>query len=163
MSITSLNDLFVHTLKDIYYAEKQILKALPTMVSKAASQPLKDAFEAHRAETEAQLERLKEVFAAVGEEAAGERCPAIEGILEEAQELLGEIEDGATRDAALIAAAQAVEHYEITRYGTLLTWAEELGHTDALALMRETLQEEKNADAKLSHLAKEKLNERATA
>ncbi|MDX1418351.1 MAG: ferritin-like domain-containing protein [Rubricoccaceae bacterium] len=163
MALSNLNDLFVHTLHDIYYAEQQIEKALPGMASKAYSKPLRQAFEDHLAETRNQIKRLEQVFELVGEEASGERCPAIEGILKEARELLDEMDDRHARDAGMIAAAQAVEHYEITRYGTLATWATALGYDDAVPLLRETLSEETATDDKLSHLAETALNERAIA
>ena len=158
MSIENMNDLFVHTLKDIYYAENQILKALPKMSKKTESPDLKAAFDAHLTETKGQVERLKEVFKLVGEKPAGEECPAIEGIIKEAEELMEEIEDANTLDAAMIAAAQAVEHYEITRYGTLASWAGELGLDDAAALLEETLAEEKATDLKLTELGESRIN-----
>lgn len=158
MSIQNMNDLFVHTLKDIHYAENQILKALPKMSKKASSPELKAAFDAHLAETKGQVERLKDVFKLVGEKPAGETCPAIKGIIEEASELMEEIEDTNTLDAAMIAAAQAVEHYEITRYGTLASWAGELGMNEAAALLEETLAEEKATDLKLTELGESRIN-----
>ncbi len=161
MAISSLNDLFVHLLKDIYYAEKQIVKALPDMAAKASSDDLRAAFEEHLAETRQQISRLEDVFSLVGEDARGETCPAIEGILKEAREMMGEIDDARTLDAAMIAAAQAVEHYEITRYGTMITYADQLGLGEAVTILRETLAEEENADAKLTHLAESKLNAQA--
>lgn len=161
MSIKNLNGLFVHTLKDVYYAENQILKALPKMAKKAHSAPLRTAFEEHLDETKEQVARLKQVFKLAGEPVQGETCPAIEGILEEAEELMDEIADASTLDAAMIAAAQAVEHYEIARYGTLVSWADLLGMDEAVDILRRTLAEEKDADAKLTRLAEDKLNERA--
>ena len=159
--ITDLNDLFVHTLKDIYYAEKHILKAMPEMIENATNPALKSAIEAHRTETETQVDRLEQVFQQIGEEAKAVKCPAIEGIVKETKELMDETEDDATRDAAIIAAAQAVEHYEITRYGTLATWAEQLGYTEALPLLRDTLGEEEETDDKLTRLAEDRLNAEA--
>lgn len=161
MAIENMNDLFVHTLKDTYYAENRILKALPMMAQKASSEELRDAFETHVVETQNQVERLKQVFAMVGEEAAGEQCPAMDGIITESEKLMEEITDASTLDAAMIAAAQAVEHYEITRYGTLVSWAESLGYDDAIALLTETLEEEKDTDEKLSDLAESNINPEA--
>src|SRR5262249_19086969 len=125
--IKTIDDLFVHTLRDIYYAEKQILKALPEMIEKASDKKLKQGFEMHLRETKGHVRRLEQVFKMHGVEAMGVDCPAIDGILEEADDISGEVADKTVRDAALIAAAQAVEHYEMTRYGTLIAWANELG------------------------------------
>lgn len=161
MSISSLQDLFVHTLKDIYFAENLIVKKLPTMTSEASAAPLKQAFEAHLEESKGHVKRLEEIFSMIGETAKGEECPAIEGIMEEAEQLLAEISNAKTKDAALIAAAQAVEHYEITRYGTLVSWAKQLGHTEIIALLRETLAEEKEADNKLMRLGEDQINQKA--
>ena len=161
MKVTDLDDLFVHTLKDIYFAERQIVKALPKMVKAAQSEDLAKAFDSHLAETKEQVSRLEEVFKALGKKAEGEECPAIEGILKEAEELTSSIKDAVTRDVAMIAAAQAVEHYEITRYGTLVAWAELLGLKDAAKLLSATLKEEHNADAKLTKIAESKLNKEA--
>lgn len=161
MSIASLQDLFTHTLRDIYFAENLIVKKLPTMASEASAAPLKKAFEEHLEETKNHVKRLDKVFESLGEEAGGDECPAIEGIIEEAEELLEEISNAKTKDAALIAAAQAVEHYEITRYGTLVAWAKELGHEDVLTELRNTLEEEKDTDNKLMRLAEDQLNQKA--
>lgn len=161
MSIASLEDLFVHTLEDVYFAENLLIKKLPEMAKKATAAPLKAAFEAHLAETRIHVSRLDEVFKALGEKPTAEECPAIEGIIEEAEELLEEISNAKTRDAALIASAQAVEHYEITRYGTLIAWARELGHETVLAPLRETLAEEKAADNKLLRLGEDQINAKA--
>jgi ferritin-like metal-binding protein YciE len=161
MKVENLSDLFLHTVKDIYFAEKQIVKALPKMVKAADSAELAKAFESHLEETKEQVKRLEEVFKLLGKKPEGEECPAIEGILEEAEELMKEIKDPDTRDAAMIAAAQAVEHYEITRYGTLASWAELLGEKDAAKLLSATLKEEHSADSKLSKLAESKLNKQA--
>jgi len=161
MAVTNLNELFEHTLKDIYFAERYIHKSLPAMMENARSEGLKQLFETHRGETEGHSERLEKVFASMDKSPAGEECPAIEGIVEEAEELMGEIDDPETLDAALTAAAQAVEHYEITRYGTLITWARELGNQEAARLLGETLEEEKSADAKLTGLAEDRLNRKA--
>jgi ferritin-like metal-binding protein YciE len=154
----SLDKLFEETLRDIYYAEKKILKALPKMVKKANSQNVAQAFEAHVAETEAQVERLEEIFELLGKAPRGKTCPAIDGIIEEGEEIMKEAEDDTVRDAGMLAAAQAVEHYEITRYGTLKSWANKLGMTDAAALLDATLQEEKSTDVKLSELAESEIN-----
>jgi len=161
MAIKNLQDLFVHTLKDIYFAEKQIVQALPKMAEKASDGELKKLFETHLEETRGHVDRLEAVFGLVNERPEGERCPAIEGIIEEAEELMGEIQDADTRDTAMTAAAQAVEHYEMARYGTLIAWAELLGHKDAARRLSETLEEEKAADAKLTKAGESKLNKQA--
>ena len=161
MAIRDLKDLFLHTLKDIYYAERQITKALPKMAEQADSDDLQDLFKTHLDETRGQIQRLEKVFEVLGEQVQGERCTAIDGIIDEAEELIGEIEDGDTRDAAMIAAAQAVEHYEITRYGTLISWAGLLGLEEASNYLRDNLDEEKDADSKLTRIAKDKLNKQA--
>lgn len=161
MSISSLQDLFIHTLKDVYFAENLIVKKLPAMVKQASAAPLKKAFEDHLEETRTQVSRLDAVFDILGEKPEAEECPAIEGIIAEAEELMGEITNAKTRDAALIAAGQAVEHYEITRYGTLVSWAKELGHQEVLGHLRETLAEEKDADNKLMRLGEDQLNKKA--
>jgi ferritin-like metal-binding protein YciE len=156
-----LEDLYLHQLRDIYYAEKEILKALPDMIEKADAAQLRKAFEEHLEQTRGHVERLEKVFSIIGEEARGVDCPAIDGIIEEANEVAGDVEDKKVLDAALAAAAQAVEHYEITRYGTLVAWSQELGHQDAADLLEQTLEEEKQTDAKLTKLAEERLNEAA--
>lgn len=161
MKIENLSDLFVHTVKDIYFAERQILKALPKMVKAADSKELAKVFESHLEETKEQVVRLENVFKLLGKKPEGEECPAIEGIIEEAEELMDEIKDPDTRDAAMIAAAQAVEHYEITRYGTLVSWAKLLDLPDAAKLLSATLKEEHAADSKLNKLAEGKLNKQA--
>jgi ferritin-like metal-binding protein YciE len=161
MKIENLNDLFLHTLQDIYFAEKQIIKALPKMMKKTDSPELGKAFESHLAETEQQVSRLEQVFEMVGEKPKATKCPAIEGILEEANDLISDIKDPDTRDAGMIAAAQAVEHYEITRYGTLVSWAELLGMQDAAKVLGQTLKEEYGADQKLTKLAESRLNKEA--
>jgi ferritin-like metal-binding protein YciE len=161
MALKSLNDLFVHTLKDVYYAENHLTKKLPVMAQKAWNAELKALFEAHLVETRTHIARLKQIFDILGVKAEGERCPAIEGITTEAEELIAEIDDKTTLDAALISSAQAVEHYEITRYGTLIAWAKELNHNDVAEILRETLAEEKGADSKLLRLAEDKLNQKA--
>lgn len=159
--IKTMDDLFVHTLRDIYYAENQILKALPKMISKATSEQLKTGFEMHLRETKGQVVRLEQVFKQHGVAISGVNCPAIDGILTEADEIAGEVADKNVLDAALVAAAQAVEHYEITRYGTLVAWAKQLGRNDCAALLQQNLDEEKATDAKLTALAERTLNRRA--
>jgi ferritin-like metal-binding protein YciE len=159
--IKTMNDLFVHTLRDMYYAQKQIVQALPEMIDKAADPQLKRGFETHLAETRNQVKRLEQVFKLHGNEPSGVDCPAIDGIIDEAEEVAGEVEDKAVLDAALIAAAQAVEHYEISRYGTLIAWAKELGRSDCAALLEQNLNEEKATDKKLTALAEAKVNRRA--
>ena len=159
--IKTMDELFVHTLRDIYYAENQILKALPDMIEKATDPQLKQSFQAHLAETKGHVKRVEEVFKMHGVEAKGVDCPAIDGIIDEADEIAGEVEDKKVLDAALIAAAQAVEHYEITRYGTLIAWAQQLGRDDCAAILEETLDEEKAADEKLTTLAERGINAEA--
>src|SRR4051812_24034705 len=153
MAEKDLKALFVHTLKDTYFAENAILKALPQMAEAAQSDELRGAFAVHLKETEGQVKRLERVFQLVGERPEGVECKAIQGIIEEGQEILQAFEGGEALDAGLIAAAQAVEHYEITRYGTLLAWAQQLGLSDAEELLKETLVVEENTDAVLSELA----------
>ncbi|MBB4154732.1 ferritin-like metal-binding protein YciE [Sphingomonas jinjuensis] len=160
--IATLQDLFLHQLQDIYYAENQITKALPKMIDKATAPALKKGFETHLRETEGQIARLERAFDQLGEKAKAVTCPAIDGIIKEANEVAGEIADKTVLDAALIASAQAVEHYEITRYGTLIAWAEQLGHSEVATLLAETLEEEKATDEKLTGLAT-KVNARAEA
>lgn len=159
--IATMDDLFVHTLRDIYYAEHQIKKALPDMIEKATSPELKSGFETHLGETEGHIQRLKQVFKQHGVEEKGVTCPAIDGIIKEANEVAGEVEDKQVLDAALIAAAQAVEHYEITRYGTLVAWAKQLGRDDCAALLQQNLDEEAAADKKLTKLATGGINRKA--
>ena len=163
MPINTMDELFVATLKDIYYAEKQILKALPGMVKKAKEPELKKALEAHREETEGQVSRLEQVFKLLDHPARGKKCDAIEGIIAEAKEHMEEIENDQVLDAGMISSAQAVEHYEICRYGTLIEWAKDLGHDDAIKLLQQTLDEEKNADKLLSKIAKSSSNRKAMA
>ena len=157
----TLGDLFHEQLKDVYYAEKKILKALPKMAKGAESEELSAAFEKHRQETEGQVERLDQVFEIFGKRAQGKTCPAIDGILEEGEEVLEDFKGAPALDAGLIASAQAVEHYEITRYGTLKRWAEMLGMDDAAGLLDQTLQEEIATDESLSELGDGGINERA--
>jgi ferritin-like metal-binding protein YciE len=159
----SLEDLFVNLLKDMYYAEKQILKALPKMAKKADSAELRQAFERHLGETEGQVQRLEQVFALCDTKAAGKTCPAIKGILEEGAEDMKEAGDADVLDAGMIADAQAVEHYEIARYGTMIAWAEQLGMRDAVPLLQETLEQEYNADQTLTKIAESSLNRQAAA
>ncbi len=159
--IESMDDLFVHTLKDIYYAENQIVKALPDMIEKATDNSLKQSFEAHLGETKTQIQRLEQVFKLHGVKVEGVNCPAIDGIIEEADEIAGEVDDKAVLDAALIAAAQVVEHYEMTRYGTLIAWAKQLGRPDCASLLEQNLKEEKAADTKLTGLAERGVNAKA--
>ena len=157
----TLEDLFHDTLKDIYYAERKILKALPKMARGAQSEKLKAAFEKHKNETEVQVERLQQVFEIIGKRAQGKTCPAIDGIIEEGEEILEEYKGTAALDAGLLSAAQAVEHYEITRYGTLRRWAQNLGLNDAVKLLEETLKEESKTDEDLTKLADAAVNEKA--
>jgi len=157
----TLNDLFLHTLKDVYYAEKQILRALPKMAKAAESEELKQAFETHREETVGQIERLEEVFKILGKQARGVQCEAINGIIEEGKEVMEDFAESEALDAGILAAAQAVEHYEITRYGSLKTWASELGMRDAAALLDQNLQEEKKTDMLLTEMAEARVNTKA--
>ena len=159
--INTMDDLFVHTLRDMYYAEKQILQALPDMIDKAADPQLKQGFQTHLGETRNQVKRLEEVFRLHGKEVSGVDCPAIDGIIEEADDVAGEVADKAVLDAALTAAAQAVEHYEISRYGTLVAWAKQLGRNDCAALLQQNLDEEKATDKKLTAMAESNINRRA--
>ena len=153
-----LDELFHDTLKDIYYAEKKILAALPKMAKAAESDDLRAAFEKHHGETEEQISRLEQVFEAIDEKPQGKKCAAIEGILEEGQEIIKEYKGSPALDAGMLAAAQAVEHYEISRYGTLKCWAGELGYNEAVKLLDATLAEEKNTDKALSQLAETEVN-----
>lgn len=159
----TLDDLFHDTLKDIYYAERKILKALPKMARGAKSPELKAAFEKHRDQTEGHVERLQQVFEIIGKRAQGKTCDAIEGIIAEGEEVLEEFKGTPAGDAGLISAAQAVEHYEITRYGTLKRWAQALGHKDAVKLLDQTLQEEGQTDKDLTKIADAGVNEMAKA
>jgi len=161
--IHSLNDLFVHALRDIYYAEKQILKNLPDMVKKANDPQLKRGFEKHLRETEQHVKRLEEVFRLSGIESKAIDCPAIDGILKEATETAGEADNKNVLDVALIFSAQAVEHYEITRYGSLIAWARLLGRPDCAKLIEQNLEEEKATDTALNAIAQGGLNQRAAA
>jgi ferritin-like metal-binding protein YciE len=156
-----LADLFHDTLRDIYYAEKKILTALPKMARAAQSEDLRRAFEKHQRETEGQVKRLEQVFDLIGRKAQGKTCDAIVGIVDEGQEIMEEYKGSPALDAGLLAGAQAVEHYEISRYGTLKTWADELGLKDAVRLLDATLQEEKNTDATLTKIAESVVNQEA--
>ncbi|QCI98605.1 ferritin-like domain-containing protein [Agrobacterium larrymoorei] len=159
MAEKKLDDLFYDTLKDIYYAERQILKALPKMARAANSDKLKAAFEKHKEETQGQIERLQEVFEIIGKRAQGKTCEAIQGIIAEGEEIMDDFKGSPALDAGLISSAQAVEHYEIARYGTLKAWAEQLGHAKAVPLLDATLQEESKTDEDLTALAAASLNE----
>jgi ferritin-like metal-binding protein YciE len=159
----TLRDLFHDTLKDIYFAEKKILTALPKMAKAAQSSKLKAAFQKHQSETEGQVERLEEVFAEIGQSPRGKTCDAILGILEEGKEIMKEYKNMPALDAGLLAAAQAVEHYEISRYGSLRTWAAELGLNRSTRLLDATLAEEKKTDASLTAIAENSVNQHAEA
>lgn len=159
----TLDDLFHDTLKDIYFAERKILKALPKMKRAAQAEDLKAAFEKHREQTEGHVERLVQVFDIIGKAPRGKTCEAIEGIIAEGEEIIEEFKDTPALDAGLISSAQAVEHYEITRYGTLKRWATELGLTEAVALLDQTLQEETKTDSDLTKIADASANARAKA
>lgn len=159
--IATMDDLFVHQLKDIYYAEKRILKSLPKMIDKATAPELKSGFQRHLAETETHVTRLELVFQMHGVQPEAVTCPAIDGIIAEADEVAGEVADKEVLDAALVAAAQAVEHYEMTRYGTLVAWARELGRNDCADVLRQTLEEEKATDARLTQMAESRINRKA--
>ena len=151
--IKTMEDLFLHGLQDIYYAEKQITKALPKMIALATNRDLTSGLQAHLKETEGQIQRLENVFVKLGKEPKGATCPAIDGIITEADETSGEVADKAVLDAAIVANCQAVEHYEIARYGTLIAWAEELGHEDVVRFLTTNLNEEKAANTKLNTVA----------
>jgi ferritin-like metal-binding protein YciE len=157
----ALQNLFLAGLKDLYYAENEILKALPKMAEGAYTNEVTAAFEKHQMETEAQVDRLNQVFEILGVEATGKECPAIDGIIAEGEEILGQYEGTAAVDAGLVAAAQAVEHYEIARYGTLVAWAGVLGITNAAELLQATLDEEEATDEALSELAEGGVNDAA--
>jgi ferritin-like metal-binding protein YciE len=159
----TLEDLFHETLKDIYFAEKKILTALPKLAKAANSDELRAAFEKHHAETEAQVERLEEVFEMIDKPAKGKTCPAILGLIEEGQEVMKDFKQSDALDAGLVSEAQAVEHYEISRYGTLIAWANQMGLDDAVKLLKQTLEEEENTDKALTKLAEESINYQAAA
>ena len=156
--IKTLDDLFVHTLQDIYYAEQQITKALPKMIEKATDPQLKQAFQSHLAETKNHVTRVEQVFKMHGESPKAVTCPAIDGIISEAKEIMADASDPEVLDAAALAAAQAVEHYEITRYGTLAAWARQLGRNDCAGVLEQNLDEEKAADLKLTAIAEARVN-----
>jgi ferritin-like metal-binding protein YciE len=158
-----LDELFHDTLKDIYFAEKKILAALPKMAKAAQSEELRAAFEKHHGETEGQVDRLEQVFATIDKKPQGKTCAAIVGITDEGAEIMQEYKGSPALDAGLLAAAQAVEHYEISRYGTLIAWAEELGLDDAVPLLQETLDEEEATDDALTEIAKTAINQQAEA
>ncbi len=159
--IKTANDLFVHQLRDVYYAEKRIVSALPKMISKATTPELKQGLEHHLGETKTHVSRLEQVFNQQGISAQTVTCPAIDGIIAEAEEIASDVADKRVLDAAIIASAQAVEHYEIARYGTLVAWAKELGRNESAALLQETLNEEKAADNVLTRLANSHVNKAA--
>src|SRR6201992_844044 len=161
--IKTKNDLFVHQLQDIYYAEKQLVKALPKMAEKATDKQLKDGFLKHLEETKTHVHRLEEVFRMHGADVKAVNCPAIDGIIAEADEVAGEVADKTVLDAALINAGQAAEHYEIVRYGSLIAWARQLGHNDVASTLQKTLDEEKAVDKKVTTVAEGKVNLRAAS
>lgn len=161
MAITSLQDLFEHTLQDIYYAERHGLQELGDLPGKTDSSELKTTLEAHGQETKKHIERLEQAFKTLGKEPKGEKCDAMVGIVKETKSLIDEVEDADTRDAAIIAASQAIDHYEITRYGTLVSWADLLGHKEVANLLRQNLESEKDSDGRLTRLAEDHLNKQA--
>jgi ferritin-like metal-binding protein YciE len=162
--IKTMDELLLHGLQDIYYAEQKITTALPTMIDKATNRDLTTGLRNHLDETRKQIERLDKVFQKLGTEPSGTTCPAIDGIIDEADEIAGEVEDKAVLDAAIVASAQAVEHYEICRYGTLIAWAEQLGHDDIVRFLNTNLNEEKAANTKLNTIAMRKgVNAKASA
>lgn len=161
--VLTMDDLFVHALRDIYYAENRTVKVLPDMIEKASDPQLKQAFRSHLGETERQILRLREVFRMSGAEVKGVDCPAFDGLIEEADDVADEVEDRKVLDAALIAAAQAIEHYEIARYGALIAWAKELGRNDCASVLEKNLAEEKAADRKLTVMVESGVNTAATA
>lgn len=163
MAVQTLQDLFIETLKDLYYVEKTLVKSLPNLARKASSPDLQAAIESHIVETEAQVGRIEQIFELLGERAAAKKCEALEGLLKEAEEVTQEITDRQTLDAAIISSAQTVEHYEIARYGTLACWAAEIGQAEIAELLEQTLDEERAADDKLSMLAENSVNQRAVA
>jgi ferritin-like metal-binding protein YciE len=160
--IKSMDDLFLHTLQDVYYAENQIVKALPKLIEKATNRELSAGLRNHLRETENQVARLQQVFERLDHTPKGVDCPAIDGLIKEAEEVAGEVDDKKVLDAAIIGSAQAVEHYEIARYGTLIAWADELGHLNVVSLLKANLREEKAADKKLIGLAEGGVNRRAS-
>jgi ferritin-like metal-binding protein YciE len=161
--IKSMEDLFLHSLQDVYYAENLIVKSLPKMIEKSTNRELASGLRNHLAETERQVSRLDQVFKALGQTPTGTDCPAMDGLIKEADNVAGEVDDKKVLDAAIIGSAQAIEHYEISRYGTLIAWAEELGHDNVLRFLKANLREEKAADKKLNLLAEAKLNRKAAS
>jgi ferritin-like metal-binding protein YciE len=161
MATKTMNDLLMSCMQDVYYAERQILKALPKLAKASQSDELKNALLHHREETQGQVERLQKAFEALGKRARGQTCEAINGLIEEGDEIVEEFEQGPVRDAGIVACAQAVEHYEMARYGTIVAWAKACGAEDVARLMHETLEEEKKADATLNQLAQKSLNQQA--
>jgi ferritin-like metal-binding protein YciE len=159
--IKTLDDLFVHTLQDIYYAEHQITEALPKMAAQTTDPQLRQGFETHLRETEGQIRRLEQVFEMHGQKPKQVDCPTIDGLIKEANEIAGEVADKEVLDAALLAAAQSVEHYEISRYGTLVAWAKQLGRNDCATILAQNLEEEKATDKKLTAMAEAKVNKKA--
>jgi ferritin-like metal-binding protein YciE len=155
-SIKTMDDLFLHTLQDLYYAENQIVKKLPGMIDKATNRELKGGLKSHLEETEKQVERLEQVFKKLGKDPKAVDCPAMDGLIKEAEEIAGDVGDKEVLDAAIIGAAQTIEHYEIARYGTLIAWAEALGHEEVVRLLNTNLNEEKAADKKLTTIAERK-------
>jgi ferritin-like metal-binding protein YciE len=163
MSIGTMEDLFLDQLRDLYHAEKQLVKALPKMAKNSNSAELRQAFESHLQQTEEHVSRLEQVFEQVGSRAKAKKCEAMEGLVEEGQEVIDSGAPAEVLDAGLICAAQKVEHYEIAAYGTLITWATQLGHKDCAAILKKTLDEEKAADDKLTNLAESGVNQEAAA
>ncbi|MBE7619740.1 ferritin-like domain-containing protein [Gluconacetobacter entanii] len=161
--IKTLDDLFVHTLQDIYYAENQIVRTLPTMAEEATEPELKAAFQHHLTETQEHVRRLEQVFQMHGQPVKGVTCQAMDGILSEAKDIISDCDDPEVRDAAMLSAAQAVEHYEITRYGSLIAYARQLGRSDCASVLEQTLEEEKSADQKLTRIAGMSVNQHAAA
>jgi ferritin-like metal-binding protein YciE len=161
--IRTMNDLFLHTLQDIYYAEHQIEKSLPDMIAKASDKELKKCFQMHLRQTKGHIRRLDQAFKKLKQQPSGVKCPAIDGIIDEANDIAGDVTDKVVLNAALIGAAQSVEHYEITRYGTLIAWARALGRADVARLLAANLKEEKATDKKLNSLAKRKVNRKAVS
>jgi len=159
--IKTMDDLFLHTLQDIYYAENKIVKSLPDMIENATDAQLKNGLQSHLGESKGHVQRLEQVFQMLGKTAKSVDCPAIDGIIDEAEDVSGEVEDKNVLDAAIIAAGQAVEHYEITRYGSLIAWAKHLGRSDVAKILEQTLNEEKAADKKLTTIAESKVNLKA--
>jgi ferritin-like metal-binding protein YciE len=159
--IKTMDDLFLHMLQDIYYAENKIVKSLPDMIANANDAQLKSGLQSHLVETNGHVQRLEQVFQMLGKKATSVDCPAIDGIIDEAEDVSGDVEDKNVLDAAIIAAGQAVEHYEITRYGSLIAWAKRLGRSDVAKVLEKTLKEEKAADKKLTTIAESKVNLKA--